>query len=222
VAGQKRFLGGIAHELCTPLATAQFALGNLERELPPEQRARLADVQEEVEHMSALVNELLQFSRAGMPGALPPLRSLPLEPLVTRAVQREIPATQELSVEVEAGLTVLADEGTLFHAISNLLRNAVRYAGHAGLIAVTARRAGGRVLIAVADQGPGVPEEALDEIFKPFYRLEDSRDQATGGVGLGLALVRSGVEACGGAVRCRNRRPTGLEVELELLPGAAR
>jgi len=216
VAGQKRFLGGIAHELCTPLATTQFALGNLERELAPEQRARLADVQEEVEHMSALVNELLQFSRAGMPGALPPLVAVALEPLVQRAIQREIPATQEILADVSPALFVRADEGTLFHAISNLLRNAVRYAGHAGPVSVTAREGSGRVFVTVADHGPGVPEAALDEIFKPFYRLDDSRDQATGGVGLGLALVRSGVEACGGVVRCRNRRPTGLEVELEL------
>ena len=68
----------------------------------------------------------------------------------------------------------------------------------------------------VSDHGPGVPEALLDEIFAPFYRVDESRNQETGGVGLGLAIVKSCVEACEGVVRCRNRQPTGLEVEIEL------
>jgi two-component system sensor histidine kinase CpxA len=72
------------------------------------------------------------------------------------------------------------------------------------------------VCINVADSGPGVPEDSLEEIFAPFYRLDASRSQETGGLGLGLAIVRTCVEACRGAVRCRNRRPSGLEVEIRL------
>ncbi len=74
----------------------------------------------------------------------------------------------------------------------------------------------GMVSLVVADSGPGVPEESLEQIFAPFYRLDASRSSETGGVGLGLAIVRSCVEACRGTVRCRNRQPSGLEVEIRL------
>ena len=216
VNGQKRFLGGIAHELCTPIATIQFGLGNLERRVGEEQRELVADIQEEIEHMSDLVNELLQFSRAGIVGHDTRLVPAGVAEIVGRAVAREAPPAQAMEVSIESGLTAMADPEYLFRAVSNLIRNAVRYAGHAGPITVTGRAAGERVLLVIADQGPGVPAESLDEIFAPFYRLDDSRDQATGGVGLGLAIVKTCVEACQGVVRCRNRKSGGLEVEIEL------
>ncbi len=68
----------------------------------------------------------------------------------------------------------------------------------------------------MSDNGPGVPESSLEEIFAPFYRLDPARAQDTGGLGLGLAIVRNCVEACNGSVRCRNRQPRGLEVEIRL------
>jgi two-component system sensor histidine kinase CpxA len=72
------------------------------------------------------------------------------------------------------------------------------------------------VLIRVTDQGPGVPELDLPQIFDPFFRGEPSRSRDTGGVGLGLAIVKTCVEACQGTVTARNRQPSGLEVELVL------
>jgi two-component system sensor histidine kinase CpxA len=71
-------------------------------------------------------------------------------------------------------------------------------------------------VIRVTDSGPGVPEDSLDKIFAPFYRIDDARDRQTGGTGLGLAIVRTYIEACGGTVECRNRRPSGLEVRIQL------
>jgi two-component system sensor histidine kinase CpxA len=111
---------------------------------------------------------------------------------------------------------VTADADLLARALSNLLRNAVRYAGKSGPITVTARREQNEVLIAVADSGPGVPANDLPRIFDPFYRADASRDRATGGVGLGLAIVKTCIESCGGAVTCRNREPAGFEVTLRL------
>jgi two-component system, OmpR family, sensor histidine kinase CpxA len=70
------------------------------------------------------------------------------------------------------------------------------------------------VNLTVSDVGPGVPVEAVDRIFEPFYRLEEARDRESGGAGLGLAIVKSCVEACGGRVDCKNRAPRGLEVNL--------
>jgi two-component system sensor histidine kinase CpxA len=216
VSGQKRFLGGIAHELCNPIATIQFALGGLERRVTEDQRDGVAEIQEEVQHMSALVNELLSFSRAGMEGMDIKLVKVNVAATVARVLEREASAETQIEKSLDAGLNALGDSEYLFRAISNVVRNAIRYAGHAGPIRVSARAAEGKVFVTVADQGPGVPEHALEEIFAPFYRLDPSRNHATGGVGLGLAIVKASIESCGGAVRCRNRQPSGLEVEIEL------
>jgi two-component system sensor histidine kinase CpxA len=81
---------------------------------------------------------------------------------------------------------------------------------------VSASEKRGVVSITVADNGSGIPASELEEVFKPFYRPELARQRETGGVGLGLAIVRTCVEACGGTVKCRNRSPKGLEAEIRL------
>ena len=73
------------------------------------------------------------------------------------------------------------------------------------------------MVLAITDSGPGVPEDTLEQIFDPFFRVEPSRCRETGGVGLGLAIVKTCVEACQGTVTARNRKPSGLEVEIVLL-----
>ncbi len=214
--GQKRFLSGISHELCNPIATIQFGLGSLERRVAPDQRDSVADIQEEVQHMSALVNELLSFSRAGMQ----PLDAKParvnLAAAVARVLERESSPEASVTVAVDEKLHAFADPEYLFRVLSNVVRNAIRYAGHAGPIQIGAREDEAMVCLTVTDSGPGVPESSLEEIFAPFFRLDPSRSPETGGLGLGLAVVRSCVEACNGAVRCRNRQPSGLEVEIRL------
>ncbi len=216
VNGQKRFLSGIAHELCTPIATMQFGLGNLERRVSEDQRDSVADIQEEVQHMSALVNELLSFTRAGMRPLDIKLVKVNLGAIVARALERECSPEVKMVVAVDQKLHAHADPEYIFRAVSNVVRNAIRYAGDAGPIHITAEAEQAFVRLTVADSGPGVPEQSLEEIFEPFYRLDPSRNRETGGLGLGLAIVRNCVEACHGAVRCRNREPSGLEVEIRL------
>ena len=92
----------------------------------------------------------------------------------------------------------------------------MRYAGQAGPITVAAASRDNQVIITVSDQGTGVPEADMARIFDPFFRGDASRSRDTGGIGLGLAIVRSCVEACQGTVTARNRQPTGLEVEMVL------
>ena len=166
--------------------------------------------------MSALVNELLSFSRAGIAGIDVKLSEVNLRSVVDRAIEREATAESEVVAVVDDTISVIAEPEYLFRAISNLIRNAIRYAGHAGQISIAVTTYGDKVFVTVADQGPGVPPDAVEEIFTPFYRLDPSRNEETGGVGLGLAIVKSCVESCRGTVKCRNRKPHGLEVEIEL------
>ena len=106
-------------------------------------------------------------------------------------------------------------------ALSNLLRNARRYAAETLTpVEIVAQTIGGRVKLAVRDRGPGVSEAALSRLGEPFFRPELSRDRASGGFGLGLAIVRRCAVACGGEVAFRNRGGGGFEAELDL-PEAA-
>jgi two-component system sensor histidine kinase CpxA len=166
--------------------------------------------------MSELVNELLSFSKASL-GATADLETVSVAETVHKAVEREAPDASAIHSEIDPKLAVVAQRDYLFRAISNVLRNAIRYAGQAGPIVISAQQTGANIHIKITDEGPGVPPAELTEIMKPFYRPESARQRETGGVGLGLAIVRTCVDACGGTVVCRNRVPRGFEVELLLI-----
>ncbi|MDB5746065.1 MAG: sensor protein RstB, partial [Massilia sp.] len=127
------------------------------------------------------------------------------------------PGTAVLSIDCapDAG-SIEADPRTLGRALSNLLRNAQKYA--AGTIHVVARRDGARVTIAVEDDGPGIPDDERERVFEPFYRLDRSRDRATGGFGLGLSIVRKALQLHGGSVHVERSALGGARFVVDL-PG---
>ena len=200
----------------SPLGRMQVVLGILKERAREEDKEYLHDLEEEIEFMSGLTTELLTFARSEMRPDTIELVPLNLRQIVERAAQVEGGESGDIQIEIDPDLRVRGDEKYLFRALSNLVRNAVRYAGGQGPITISARRQADRIVVTVADCGPGVPEGALEKIFTPFFRLEPARDRKTGGTGLGLAIARSCVEACGGAVTCRNRQPCGLNVVLTL------
>ena len=216
VKGQKRFLGDVAHELGSPIARIQFGLGALEQRIETENRQRVIDVMEDVDHMSKLVNELLAFSRADMKSNTIELEKINLLPVVQTAVKREIRPPVEVVVRIDPGIRVAASSELLTRALTNLLRNAIKYAGEAGPIDVSAQKKNGEVEIELRDRGPGVPEELIDQLFEPFFRPEPSRDRNSGGVGLGLAIVKTCVDACKGTVSAANLKPNGFSVTITL------
>jgi len=216
VHGQRRFLSDVAHELSSPVARMQAALGILEQRVQGPAQGYVSDALEELQHMSGLINELLLFSKAQIGGAEVHLKPVNVADAVRRAVDREAPPGALIETHVAEQLEVIANPEYLFRSLGNVIRNAIRYAGHAGPITISATNGDSEVAITVADNGPGLPESELDRVFKPFYRPEFARQRETGGAGLGLAIVRNCVEACDGSVRCRNRIPRGLEVEIRL------
>ena len=218
-SGQKRFLGDIAHELCSPLARMEMALGVLDQRADDKQRPYIEDVRDEVRQMSALVNELLSFSKAGVRGREVELRTLPLAELARGVIAREAAGREDLVLEISDQLRVLAEPELLARALGNVIRNAVRYAGEAGAIHVGALARGEEIVVSVTDHGPGVPPESLHRLFDPFFRPEAARTREGGGAGLGLAIVKSAVEACGGSVSVHNVKPHGLQVEMRLQRG---
>ena len=133
-----------------------------------------------------------------------------------RVAAREAGAGDKVQVQIADELAAMAEPDLLARALANLVRNALRYAGDAGPVLITAEPVEQGVALRVSDSGPGVPAGALQKIFDPFYRLEASRSRDTGGVGLGLAIVKTCVEACQGSVAASNRQPSGLQVEIRL------
>jgi two-component system, OmpR family, sensor histidine kinase CpxA len=213
VGGQKRFLGDISHELNSPLARMQFALSILEDRVDETNRAYVEDVKEEVVLMSKLVGELLAFSKAGIKAVENNLEKVRLLPLVEAVIEREKAADKaKIKIEIADETEVLAHPELISRAIANVVRNAVRYAGDAGEIVISAAIEGNQVKIEIADKGAGVPEAELEKLFDPFYRLQSHRSRESGGSGLGLAIVKTCVEACQGKVSARNRNSGGLAV----------
>ena len=220
VTGQKRFLGDTAHELLSPLARLEVALSILEQRTgAPDNRRYVERSLDEVRQMSRLVNDLLAYTKAGLRAQSAEVRPVQVAEIARQAVSREA-AEKHVTVEVPEDCRVCADPDLLLRALSNGVRNALRYAGDGGPIAITAAPSGpppgGETDVSVVDHGPGVPPGAIDQLFDPFFRPEDARTRETGGTGLGLAIVKSCVEACGGRVSVRNRVPNGLELTFRL------
>ncbi|HPA20133.1 MAG TPA: HAMP domain-containing sensor histidine kinase [Verrucomicrobiae bacterium] len=220
VQGQRRFLGDIAHELCSPLARAQMAIGVFARKATPESRGAIADAEEEMEQLSGLVGELLSFSKAALRPDAVPRSAVELRPLVEAVVRREAKGC-DARIEVPEGLSAEANEEMLSRALANVLRNAVRHAAADGPIVIRAEYRDDAVELRVQDLGPGIPGEMLERVFEPFFRPEEARTRETGGAGLGLAIARTCLGAFGASIACRNRQPRGLEVIIRMTRGAA-
>lgn len=216
LAGQKQFVADVAHEVTSPLARLRIGLGLLEPRLPASAAEAFADIQNDAEQMSELLDELLLFSRAGLTRDPGTAERLPLAELVGEALERE-DAVGKLQLELPPELVVRGHRALLLRALANLVRNALRY-GQPPVELVAAAR-GDTVLVWLRDRGPGVPPEALARLGEPFYRPDAARSRDSGGTGLGLAIVRRCVEAGEGSVQFRNREGGGFEVELRLRAG---
>ena len=214
VETQKRFLGDVAHELGTPLARLQIAIELLQRKAPGELHVPIADVREEVEQVTVLVNELLAFTKAGLRRPDAALATVDVAAVVSSVLARESAAAR-VQVAVAPDAFALADAALLERALANLVRNALRYAADSA-VTISAEPDGRELIIRVTDAGPGVPPEAFARLGEPFYRPDTARTRETGGTGLGLAIVRTCIEACHGSVAFRPRDPHGFIAEIRL------
>ena len=200
-----RILGAIGHDLRTPLASLRLRIEAMEPEA--EREAAIAKIEE----TSAMLEDILALARTGRArGQLKPLDVAAL----AEAVADDF-ADRGLAVSfIDSARAVAdADPGLLRRALGNLIDNALTYAGQAR---VSVGRAADDIEIRVEDDGPGIPEQALEAVLHPFERLEASRNRETGGAGLGLAIVRGIAEGHGGRLRLENRRPSGLAAILTL------
>jgi signal transduction histidine kinase len=204
---QKNLLHSVSHELRTPIARLEFALELLADQAGDPRLAKRIDAMHgDLAELNELVNELLSMSKLDNVSA--PQRALfEVEPVLRECADGLHPRPATLHVELGAMLgSVDGDRRLLARAVGNLLRNAQKYA--AQTVALSAHRHGGLLDILIDDDGPGIPEEERERIFEPFYRLDRSRDRATGGFGLGLSIARKAVGLHGGTLHVE-RSPLG-------------
>ena len=220
------FLAMLGHELRNPLAPIASALGLLELNGGPELAREREVIARQVQHLTRLVDDLLDVSRITRGTITLELRRLELHAAVARALEMASPLLEarrhRVTVDVARdGLTVDGDPGRLAQVISNLLSNAAKYTPSGGDILVAAAREGDRVVLRVRDTGVGIAPEMLPHVFERFVQERQSIDRAQGGLGLGLTIVERLVTAHGGEVEARSAgRGAGTEVIVRL-PAAA-
>jgi signal transduction histidine kinase len=197
VKAQKSLLANASHELRSPLARIQMALGLLGTDGA---NSAVEEINRSVHELDQLVGEILLTSRLESGEIIP---SLQLESIDLATFLRDACAPYGAKVEC-AGLNVTGDRILLKRLLRNLLENAQRH-GAGTPIEVSANKVGeGWVEISVGDRGPGVPVSERERIFDPFYRAAGARE-GDGGMGVGLALVRSIAQLHRGTVYCGDR-----------------
>ncbi len=224
VAAQHRLLGDISHELRSPLARMSVALELARKRSTSEARSALDRIEREAETLNEMIGQLLSLTRleSGTPGLK--RTEVDLARLVRDvADDADFEArSRNRSVNVVScdECSTIGTEDLLRSAVENVVRNAVRYTaeGTQVEIALQARNGAGdhAAVITVRDHGHGVPEELIENIFRPFYRAEDARDRESGGSGLGLAITARAVRLHGGTVKATNATGGGLEVTMTL------
>ncbi len=221
------FLATLAHELRNPLAPIRFWLEIMKSD--PSHKAiegAHATIARQIGHMVRLIDDLLDLSRISFDKLELRKERVNAADVVESAIEASLPAMEakEQILETDLGrsrVVLDADPTRVSQIVSNLLNNASKYSGHGGRIALSVRSEDGFGVIVVADEGIGIPQEALPRIFDPFVQDDRARPRAEGGLGIGLSLVRRIVELHGGSVAARSSGP-GLGSEFEVrLPLAA-
>jgi two-component system, OmpR family, sensor histidine kinase CpxA len=243
VDSQSRLMKDVSHELRSPLARLSVALGLARQraasevgpEVASELEIALNRIELEADRLNQLIQRLLTISRleSGTGGLRKTTLSLrELVEQVAHDAEYETPGrgcrvTTPADVTDEDEFLVEADPDLLRSAVENAVRNATRYTAEGTTVEVRLERqqaANGNanedeIIVRVLDSGPGVPDEALQKIFEPFYRLDDARNRQTGGAGLGLSIADRAIRLHGGQLRASNRKEGGLQVEIRIPAG---
>jgi signal transduction histidine kinase len=214
---RRSFVANVSHELRSPLTSIQGFLNALVEGKPKDEaeRARyLAILQTESNRLGRLVNDLLEISRFDNDSVPLNFEPFPLEIVIKRALATLKPQAEAkhivVKIAIPAGLSsCFGDEDRIEQVFHNLLENAIRYTPENEKILIAASLQGDRVLVEVADKGPGISPEHLTHIWERFYRADQDRSRAKGGTGLGLAIVKEIVEKHGGEVSIESKMGIG-------------
>ena len=216
---QRQFAGNAAHELRTPLALMQTKLELFCEEhadADAETMQMAAFQMEQLDRLSALVRTLLSMSNLQ---SVSRTDEIPLAPLAEEILTDLVPLAQEKQVTLRQDceeVSMVGSDALIYRLLFNLIENAIKYNKPGGTVFVSVKQADENVILEVADTGSGIPEDCMEHIFEPFFRVDKSRSRQMGGVGLGLALVREIALLHGGSVRAEVRAEGGTAFRVVL------
>jgi two-component system sensor histidine kinase CpxA len=224
VGAQKLLLRDVSHELRSPLARLSVALELAREEAPPAMMEHLQRIEREAGRLNLLIGQLLRLSSMESTEASSHTEVFRLNALLENMLpDAEFEAQQRqcrISVSNRCDCMVRGNPELIYRAIENIVRNAIRYTREQSVVELKLgceERAGARmVILDVSDCGPGLPENELENVFRPFYRVDDARQRDTGGFGVGLAIAERAVLLHHGEVSARNRPEGGLIVSVRL------
>ena len=219
---RRRWVADISHELRTPLSILRGEIEAIQAGVRQAGPDSMNSLHVEVMHLSRLVDDLYQLSLYDI-GALSYKKSVvDLRAMLSHALDSFDSEFAQKDISLEAELApgpefpVFADPGRLHQLFHNLLENALKYTDPGGELSVRLERRGDRAAIEFADSAPGVSPEELEKLFDRLYRVENSRNRALGGAGLGLAICRNIVEAHEGDIRALHSPKGGVLIRIEL------
>ncbi len=225
VNAQSRLLNDISHELRSPLARLNVALGLARQRAGVESVDMLDRIELEASRLNELIGRILTLARLEDGEQDVPKTPVPLDELVVNVAEDaefEAQARHCLvhTVIPDGDWGVRGNASLLHSAVENVVRNAIRYTQESSPVEIELESVQGsqgpEAVLKVSDSGPGVPPDSLSKLFEPFYRIDDARGRLTGGVGLGLAITERAVRFHGGRVAAFNRAEGGLRVEIRL------
>ena len=198
IASKKQLIDGIAHELRTPLVRLRYRLEMSENLTGAESQALNRDIGQ----LEALIEELLTYARLDRPQTELHLSTPDLPVWLQTHINdvQSVNPQRKLLTAITPGAYGALDMRLMERVLDNLMNNAMRYSETTLRIGLDLQ--GSQAILCVEDDGPGIEPAEREKVFEPFVRLDPSRDRATGGCGLGLAIVRSIAQAMGGSVRC--------------------
>ncbi|MDJ0751148.1 MAG: ATP-binding protein [Woeseiaceae bacterium] len=215
---QQRLMRDVSHELRSPLARLQALLSISRQNADSESASQIDRMELEIERLDELIGEILTYTRLE---AAKRINRCPtdlvdlVQNIVDYASLEGHAAGKEIVLEGPARRLMNLDSGLIQRAVENVIRNAVKYTAPNTMVDVTIEEQSDSVRIVVDDHGFGVPEEAIDRIFEPFFRVDESRSAHSGSGGIGLAIAERSIRLHGGSIWARNRDAGGLRVVVE-------
>ena len=209
ISQRTEMLAGVSHDLRTPLTRVRLQLALL-ADANPESRGEIAESEQDLLLMEHMIDEYMAFAR-GQGGEAPVDTDLAeiIDDVAGDARRHGSP----VSLAVERPLVVALRPNAIRRCLTNLVENAVH---HGAQVQISAARRDDVIAVAVEDDGPGIPEDRREEVFKPFFRLDGARNPRTGGAGLGLSIARDVARGHGGDIRMSGGSLGGLRAELRL------
>ena len=220
VTSQQTLLRDISHELRSPLARLNVALGLARQRATDAEQPMLDRIEREAERMNQMIGQLINLARMETASGPPQPSLVQLDEIVRQvADDAEFEAQQrncKVNLESTRMCSTDGNPDLLRSAVENVVRNAVRYSSPGSSIDLSLQSENGWATVEVRDHGPGIPEADLGKVFRPFYRVATARERESGGTGLGLAIAERAVRLHGGTVRAENQKEGGLRVTLKI------